>query len=244
MNITRREAVRKVLVAASVIATVVTSQALFAQGPAPAPAASPARWVVYGIDVSGSYHLIDKAFQQAADQVATRAGSGNVWYFRVINARSYDDSAAILTLRCPPTALRTTNPFERAGRQRERDAAVKLDQARRAAADYLRRFRPKRADRTDVFGFLAKAGELLESAPDGTEKVLFVSSDLADNVGQRGAIKLAGVRVVIAVFQGGADAQATQNLRARWTERFLRWGARDVTFVDPSQAVVAELLGR
>jgi hypothetical protein len=42
----------------------------------------------------------------------------------------------------------------------------------------------RRSDKTDILGFLAKAGELLEAAPPGADKNIYIASDMNDNAGQ------------------------------------------------------------
>jgi hypothetical protein len=40
------------------------------------------------------------------------------------------------------------------------------------------------------------------------------------------------------MFQSGADARDAQNRRKMWEDRLKRWGAKSVTFIDPSQISV------
>ncbi len=95
-----------------------------------------------------------------------------------------------------------------------------------------------------MIGFFAKAGELLEAAPPNAVKEIRLSSDLADNVGQKAEVNLSGVRVIVSMFQGGASAQGAQMMRRTWSQRLLKWGAKDVQFLDPSQASVVEAIRR
>ncbi len=201
-------------------------------------------WVVYGIDTSGSYHLIDDALRTAAAQSTREAKHGDVWFFRQINDRSYDESAAILTVRCPAAPAPVVNPYDRKAKARQQAAAQALQQVLASAADYLRGFHPRPSHRTDVIGFFAKAGELLEAAPPNAVKEIRLSSDLADNVGQKAEVNLSGVRVIVSMFQGGASAQGAQMMRRTWSQRLLKWGAKDVQFLDPSQASVVEAIRR
>jgi len=201
-----------------------------------------ARWIVYGLDTTGSYALVSQAQQRAAEQLARDSRPGDVWFFRQINDRSYDESAAILTVRLPSAPASVTNPFDRNARTRQQAANRRLEQVRRAAADQLRAFRAPSAPRTDVVGFLAKAGELLQGAPKDAERIVMIASDLADNIGRKAEVNLAGARVIVNMFQGGANPQAAQGIRRLWRDRLTRWGAREVSFLDPSQALVAEIL--
>jgi hypothetical protein len=196
------------------------------------------RWNVFGLDVSGSYRLLDKASNGAADLLLREAAPGDVWWFRVIKDQSYDESAAIMTLRMPQAAPHSANVFDRRSRQQELSSERTIDQARRAAADYLRGFRMRRSDKTDILGFLAKAGELLEAAPPGADKNIYIASDMKDNAGQNPQIKLRNVSVFVWMFQSGADARDAQNRRKMWEDRLKRWGAKSVTFIDPSQISV------
>jgi len=204
--------------------------------------ATAVRWIVYGLDATGSYALVSQAQEYAAQQLARDSRPGDVWFFRRISDRSYDESAAILTVRLPSAPAPVTNPFDRASRARQQAAFRRLEQVRRAAADQLRAFRAPSAPCTDIMGFLAKAGELLQGAPKDAERIVIIASDLADNIGRKAEVNLAGTRVIVNMFQGGANPQAAQGIRRFWRDRLTRWGAREVSFLDPSQALVAEVL--
>ncbi|MGA2263308.1 MAG: hypothetical protein ABSH28_17975 [Acidobacteriota bacterium] len=205
---------------------------------------APPCWIVYGIDISGSFHSINNAFAQAAKQVEHHAQPGDVWLFRLINNQSYADEASVLVLRCPPPIEDSPNPFDRLAKQRKQAADQEMARLRAAAAQFLLRYQTKASLRTDIYGFLAKAGELLAAAPPGTRKILIIDSDLEDNVAQNPAINLRGVRVTVGWFQGSAQGKATQDLRLSWETKFRKYGATDVMFVDASQAMLENLAFR
>lgn len=217
--------------------------AAFAQ-PQPARVSAPASWVVYGLDVSGSFRLTADAFAQAAKEVERHAQPGDVWFFRLINDRSYADDASILALRCPAPVADSANPFDRTARQRKQAADLELARLRAATAQFLLRYQVKAAPRTDVYGFLAKSGELLAAAPQGTRKILVIASDLVHTAGQAPVIDLSDVRVIVGLFQGSGQGKTTQALRRSWQTKFQKFGAIEVRFVDASQAMIEELVNR
>jgi hypothetical protein len=198
-----------------------------------------ARYIVEGIDVSGSYKLTVPAILQTAALVEHEGCPGDTWFVRRINDRSYDDSATMHSFRLPGPWLAVRNAFDR--RQKEAAALAEHDflRARVEAVARLREANPGAASMTDFTGFIAKAGELLAKAPEGSRKVLLIASDMVDTLGRTGAINLKDVAVVVMMFQGSANIDRTQRLKKTWEDRFRKLGASSVRFLDPDETAIA-----
>ena len=193
--------------------------------------ASPARWIVYEIDITGSYTMPRQALDQAAQEVLHSAVPGDTWFFRYLHNKSYNDHAAILTLRCP--LIKTThNVLARQQQSAQERSAAKM---RSDAARYLESLHPQPVYGTDIYGALAKAGELLADAPAGADRVLVLATDLGDTLRRPAEIKLTGVRVIVTLFQSGSDPRTAARLRRDWTKKIKGYGASEVTFIDPSE---------
>jgi hypothetical protein len=92
---------------------------------------------------------------------------------------------------------------------------------------------------TDFNGFIAKAGELLATAPEGSRRVLLIASDMVDTLGRTGAVNLKDVAVVVMMFQGSANIDRTQRLKKTWEDRFRKLGASSIRFLDPDETAIA-----
>lgn len=197
------------------------------------------RYVVEGIDVSGSYKLTVPAILQTAALVEREGCPGDIWFVRRINDRSYDETATIYSFRLPGPWLAVRNAFDR--RQKEAAALAEHDflRARAEAVARLREVKPGTASMTDFTGFIAKAGELLAAAPEGSRKVLLVASDMVDTLGRTGLVNLKGAAVIVMMFQGSANIDRTQRLKRTWEDRFRKLGASSIRFLDPDETAIA-----
>lgn len=196
---------------------------------------------VAGIDCSRSYNMAQASMAILIDTVQRELRADDVMYVRLIVARSYDEGAAYYTVTLPTLPPAPDNPYDRKGRARLRLAQQQVELVRAAGIRRLTDFRvsdvplASRAQ-TDIYGFLAKAGELLGKVPDGVEKAVIIGTDLEDNAHQGLAtINLKNARVVVFYFQGGADVRRAQRRRERWTDELTGFGAREVVFMDPSE---------
>ncbi len=217
------------------------------QRPAPsvaaAQAAAPRRsWVVYLIDATGSYTLPRQALDKAAEEFGHSARPGDQWFFRIITNRSYSDRAAVLTVRCPDPLPTSSNPFDTRARQQQHRLQRSLARLKAATATRLLQFRPQVVRGTDIYGALAKSGELLAQAPALARKVLIIATDFGDTEKLETPTNLTGVEVLVALFQSGSSPSAARKARRFWTERLRQYGAIRMTWMDPSESLSQALL--
>lgn len=193
---------------------------------------------VAGLDVSGSYGTFETARTQLL-AVLRAARAGESWQVREISARSYADDASIVVLRMPLRREVAANPWDRRAKQRIRQAnEARLKPVQDALAG-LEAFSPEKLPRavrrrTDIYGFLAKAADVLGRAPATTRKVVVLASDLEDTAVQgRVNMDLNAAEVFVIAFESGVDVTATQRLRKHWIGELQRLGAGTLTFLDP-----------
>jgi hypothetical protein len=195
------------------------------------------RVVVVGFDRTGSYALAAEGRRQVADVLVRSACPGDTWYFRWISNDSFSDRNIIFTLRLPPVPPASSNPFDRRSRAAAERSLARIAQAKRAAAVQLAKLRPASVYHTDIWGFLAKAATLLASAPQGSQRILILATDLGDTLNRRVALDLAGVRAYVVAFQSGQDAAGAAARRGFWEQVLSRAGVDRVAFIDPSQTL-------
>lgn len=203
-----------------------------------------ARRIVYFVDVTGSYTFPRQAFDQAAREVEQNARPGDTWFFRIINNESYNERSAIFTLRCPAPVVERVNPFDSRSRARAAARERSFAALKAAAARQLRQYHHAPVIGTDIYGALAKAGELFADAAPGTRKVLVMATDFGDTRRRRAAISLHGVEVIVGLFEGGSRPAFAQRMKKTWAARLRHYGATRITFLDPSEGLTSSLLER
>jgi hypothetical protein len=221
-----------------------------AQAQAPAAAAAADRLgdrapvcAVFGIDCSNSYDMPDAARTMFAASVRKEARPGDTLFFRRIVANSYADGAALLTARFVAWPVEPQNPFDARLRARLRAREQEFARTRNAVAARLDAFSanglaPSDRHFTDVYGFLQKAGEILQKAPSGATRFVVLASDLRDNRNHRHLeINLQGAHVVVALFQNKGAPEELLTLRRFWRAEFQRLGATSVELRDPSEGL-------
>jgi hypothetical protein len=194
--------------------------------------------VVVGLDKTGSYDIAAAGREQAARLVVASAGPGDTWFFRWIERDSYSVKAAIFTLRLPFLPQKSENPFDRRSRAAWQMKMASINNLKQQAAQRLIALQPEpgsSTQMTDIWGFLAKASELIANGPDGREKAIVMASDLKDNMELRVPLNLKGVYVVVLAFQSGRQDEAQRN-REFWANAFKDSGASFVRFLDPSES--------
>jgi hypothetical protein len=195
--------------------------------------------VVVGLDKTGSYDIAKAGREQTARLLFSSACQCDVWYFRWIERNSYNDSASIFTLRLPEIPSKPDNPFDRRALAAWQAKMASINSLKRQAAQRLVDLRPEpdsSTRMTDVWGFLAKALELLANVPDGREKVIVMASDLEDNMGRRVPLNLKEVRVVVLALQSGNEPAKAQRKKEFWAKVFKDSEALNVRFLDPSES--------
>ena len=181
----------------------VPDEAAIVSPPAPERCAEPRR-IVVGIDRTGSYQSFQSGRDQIASVIEWGGCPGDEIFLRWIQTNSYEPSAEILTLRLPSLRPRPTpSGLLNERRQSLADQAAWVQRAQAFGAERLRVASELRAvtvtpaDGTDVFGFLAKAAEILANTPPGSLPVVIVASDLEDTRGWDTNFDLAGAAVLV-----------------------------------------------
>jgi hypothetical protein len=192
------------------------------------------RNVLVGIDVTGSYVLLDQALPLAAEFFFSNAKPGDTWTFRWIEKNSYSDRAVIPVLgtkssvTLPLLPPKPTNPFDKKAKLTYLLRVQEVMTLKKKVADTLRALRRQPDVETDIWSFFAKAQDLKV-----TDIVMF--TDLEDTMKREIPLKLEGVRVWLLGFQSGKDPKQAAKRRAYWTDVLTKAGVQKVVFHDISQ---------
>ncbi len=197
------------------------------------------------VDRSGSYDFPKRALSTVSDVLPRIAQSGDTLYLRWIESNSYAAAAGVkmsdgreATWQYPsvePSPAPLPDLSDPRLVRRYHDAATRtadqqrwLDAVVASSADQIRQIvPPPSSDSTDVFGCITKACELLRRPGD----VLWIASDLEDNVGRRVDCMLPAVSVIVTLFQ--CDVPCPEK-RWYWASLFGRYGGASTTYLDPS----------
>lgn len=199
-----------------------------------APLNEPSKRLIVAIfDDTGSYRpSLPRAFQ-VSDKLVEELRPGDSLVALRISSRSFTEESTILHVRVPVS----NKPIDVAHEK----ALPELKEQWRAA---VRASVEGRARRTEIFGSIASASLLLASAnPDVRERLLFLFSDLQDNVGIRTTnehVDLTGVNVRIVCVPKAGDPAAYAKKASLWTKNFQRWGAKDVRILSCDEAHIVE----
>ncbi len=194
------------------------------------PAAPAARTIVIGVDRSGSYDFLTVGLNKAARLVA-EARPGDAVYLRWISGTSYLNEEQAARVRLPEGDVGncTDNVFDN-----------RCDTFEEALSDFKRThvirilaLRPPAASNTDIMGFIQAASDTLATVGTGKERLLYLATDLKDNVHHQIQPDLAEVRVVVIALQTDADPETTLQRRDTWRRIFEGYGAAEVRFETP-----------
>lgn len=192
------------------------------------------RSIVVGLDKTGSYALADAGRAQVARLIHT-ARPGDKWFIRWIQERSYADNAILFTLSLPTVPAAPTNPFDSRAKAAWALKMNRINQVKQHAAQRIMQLKPEKAPATDIWGFLAKAAELLADTPADHERLIVVVSDLCDTENKRVPLNLKDIQVIVLAFQSGEDPTKTLTLKQAWRAELERGGA-SVRFLDVSES--------
>jgi hypothetical protein len=197
------------------------------------------------IDRSGSYDFSSNALATVADVLPAATGPGDTLFVRWIEENSYAPAATArmddgrdATWEFPAVSAAPVNPGQFADpfvedafhtdSTRVAGEQALFEAFRDGVAAELRAIAPPGiAQRTDVFGCLSKACELLRQPGD----VLWIASDLEDNVARDVHCQLPQAHVVVTLFQ--CDVPCPEK-RWHWATLFGSYGARSTTYLDPA----------
>lgn len=193
-----------------------------------------ARVIVAGIDRTGSYTLANAGRAQVARLLQT-ARPGDKWFVRWIQEKSYSDSAIIFTLSLPDVPAKPINPFDAQAKAIWAAKMNEVNRLKQQATHRIIQLNPDVARVTDIWGFFAKAAELLADTSSERERLIVIASDLCDTEHKRVPLNLKGVRVVVLAFQSGDDPAKTAALKQVWRKTLEQAGA-SVRFVDVSES--------
>lgn len=196
---------------------------------APVPVQPPPLMCYIGIDGSASYDLLPQA-RRAIEKLIAALPAGSVVSAWWITSDSYQPENNILTSTAPAAlAVAADNPFDPKAKQEKARGARVFGKWRRETVARIASAPSPRSGHTDVYGFLALAGERIH-AYDGPA-VVVIFSDLESNVERYrkslGEDTLAGAPVVVAAFEKRDPAK-----RASSEMELKRYGAGDVVFID------------
>lgn len=127
----------------------------------------------------------------------------------------------------PPPLL--CPPFDRHCHEAERKRKAQLpcvDEARERLATAVQNLNPARANKTDVWGAIAAASDVLSAYPQ-SQRFIVIYSDLVDTVGAQLPDQLPGLanaKVIARMVKNGDPLEPAQRLSA-FSKRLAKWGA-------------------
>ena len=203
------------------------------------------RFVVIGVDISGSYEdeMIQKAFT-ICKQLLVQAQPKEIFFIRTISAESYPPIVewqgkggsqvrhrnTLLQVRFTEVPA-VPNRFNRKARRSYLRQLALFQKQKTQAIQQLDRQIPSlpSAPQTDIYGFLQAASDLFALAPKGYRKGLMFATDLKDTVGFQVQPNLQGVEVTVFEFLAEANPKQAQKRREAWSQKLKEWGAMKVT---------------
>jgi len=188
-------------------------------------------FVVCGVDRTGSYKLREVGLRLCTGLVR-RGHAGDEFLLRWISDASFSESEFLSRIQIPSLPDCQRNPFDLGCRRLMARYRASLE----SEIQRISSQRPPAAPRTDIYGFLQAAADAFAAAPTGTDKLLYLATDLKDNVGYQVRPDLTGVRVRVLGWQTGPDPGRAVRLRARWDSTLRAWGAIVVTF-SPAEVI-------
>lgn len=191
------------------------------------------RLVIFGLDETASFSMRNRGLTLARQLVA-RLQPGDVFYLRRITAASYSDRCAVFRLEIPPVLQVPHNKFDRRAWQHYRLSLRRSQLLKLKAMRMLGQLEPVKASHTDVWGFLITAQEIIEAEGKGKRRIIIISSDMKDNVGNSMGLKLDGTEVVVVMWEAGKDPRYAHRLKRAWRRSILkRCHAASLTFLRP-----------
>ncbi len=190
--------------------------------------------VMIFIDVSRSVRrdLRDQLAKILADasRLVRRLPPCTLVFVRYISEQSYQDSERSLSAVIPeePAPLHC-QPFDLHCHREEqqRKARVRcVDEARERLAAAIQSLAPARANKTDVWGAIAAASDLLSAYPQ-SQRFVVIYSDLIDTVGTRLPSRLPGLeraKIITRIIKNDDPVELAQRLSA-FSARLAKWGA-------------------
>jgi hypothetical protein len=152
-------------------------------------------------------------------------------FVRFISHDSYPDTERALSSVIPdePPPPVHCSPFDLHCRRAELERKAQLrcvGEARERLATAFQGLNPPLAGRTDVWGAIAAAADVLSAYPQ-SQKFIVIYSDLIDNVGLRLPSQLPGLanaKVIVRVVKNDDPVPLAQRVLAL-SERLAKWGA-------------------
>jgi hypothetical protein len=197
------------------------------------------------VDYSGSYEFAPEAFSMLAAMLPDVVRPGDLLFFRWVNESSYSDAAAMRfsdgTVASAELPGVDADPAEPDAFDPQSEWSAYRDAVTRVAAqrqwfegvvgvmvDQLDAVDlPAPAQATDVNGCVEKFCDLASGAGD----VLWIFSDMEDNVGRPIKCQLPDVQVIVSLFQ--CDTPCPEK-RWHWASVLAEHGAGGTYYLDPS----------
>jgi len=187
--------------------------------------------IVFGLDETGSYDFRKKAIS-LANGIIAGLEPGDILYARRVTEKSYEDSCAIFRLEVPQVGEPPKNKFDRRALVDWKKATKRAAAAKSQAIGILSRLAPVKAPMTDIWGFLAAAGDRLRAETSKKcLKMIVIASDMKDNCRRKTSMDLQGAEISIIGFETGGDPGAAQKLQAEWSEGLKKCNASSVCFI-------------
>lgn len=201
----------------------------------PAPVKGDPVTLVGGIDGSGSGKPLRGWCFGTLRTLLASARPGDVVEARMIGASAYDPTLRVATLRIPVTEA--ASAFDLRKRLAAAHDGTADSLRKQALASLAAATEGPTTPRTDIWGFLGAAREMLESGGKNARRVLLVCTDGEDTAGEPLTLDLSGIEVVFLLGAGSGDTSAEIiERREVWRTALEARGAR-VRFVAPGADV-------
>ena len=205
---------------------------------AAAPALAAGRLFVLGVDETGSYALRNMSIKRVERFIAGQMRPGDTLIARRITGRSYLDVPENLLLpsylKLPEIGAGTSNRFNVLARKKHQRLLRGIALLKKRAIKYIHELKPVKANKTDIYGFLAAGADYLALSKK-TEKFILIASDMEDNCSRKSEINLAGAKVIVMAFEKNVDPAKTGAVKRKWRKIFRKMQAGSVIFLPPDQ---------
>ena len=119
----------------------------------------PTRFIVVGIDESGSYELWNPV-KKTIMSLIRQLKPGDILYLRRINSASYLDDCTVFRLEIPKiSGPENVNPFDRKAKIYRASLINHINSLKKEACKRVSDAEFKNSRHTDIYGFLAAAGD-------------------------------------------------------------------------------------
>ncbi len=168
--------------------------------------------------------------REEASHLVRRLPSATRMFVRYISEKSYPEQERAvkgsIPAEVPPVQCQPFDPRCLMAEQQRKMRVHCVDEARERLVAAVQDLNPARSNKTDVWGAIAAASDVLSAYPQ-SQKMIVIYSDLIDTVGTKLPDQLPGLAhtlVLVRLVKNG-DPKETMYRLSLFSERLAQWGA-------------------